>query len=1039
MSLLPELILHQAHAHPSRPAVITLEGTTSYRELVERAARISNALRARGVGTESVVGVLMRPGIELVATVLGVWLAGGAYLPLDPLHPPQRQRRLLAAAGAEVLLIDDASAVRAAPFESDSPVQHLSVAKCDSFPATVVEPPIHPRQAAYVVFTSGSTGEPKGVVIEHAAITNRVEWGVRALALTPVDRVLQKTPLTFDAAMWEVFAPLRCGAPVTFGTPAAGSDPQELISSVRRQAATVLQVVPSMLRLLAAEPGLAQCRSLRVICSAGEPLTAELCQQVLARLPVELWNTYGPTECAIDVTAVRFDPAVDAGPVPIGAAIDNVRCEAVHSDGTVAVAGQAAELYVGGVGVGRGYHGQPALTAERFVPDPGGPPGSRRYRTGDLVRLRPDGGFDFIGRKDAQVKINGVRIEPGEVERALLTHPAVVDAAVRAVTDPAGVRRLAAYVVPSADARIDDLTRHLRERLPSSLVPAVITDVAALPRTSSGKLDRARLPEPEWHVASRSSDPTESADAAVRLVRAVWRQLLDREEVGLDDDFFRLGGHSLMLTRLTSALSEAAGLALDLSEVYERLTVRSQAELLTNAMRAAPIPHLMAEERLPLSPAQERFWVLDRMNPGSAEYVVPLLIRLPVGTTEATVRRALARLADRHEVLRSCYPMDAEGLSVQVEKSSTVVLRVAELTDADLGAQVAQEVSVGFDLSSAPLWRSVLIQQGDAGPLLLVVCHHITCDGWSTGVLDRDLRELIAAERESRAAQLPSLSLRYVDAVAWQRRELTAQLKAEQIAYWRKVLAGIPRLRLPDTRPRPAQRDVAGAMETFALPADVAAGLIAVGRREGATPFMVLLTLWTTTLARAAGQWDFGVGTPDAGRSRPELHDLVGLFVNTLVIRPKLAPELTFSEALMRTRQVCRESLAHRQVPFEAVVDAVEPQRDASQTPLFATIFSLLADGLIGPTPDDQEVELLRRAWRVARTDLTLTMWRSVDGEFVGALEYATAIFPEPVITELVANLRELAVRFAADPSLRLGQVETVTGAAPTVAEIARG
>ncbi len=388
-----------------------------------------------------------------------------------------------------------------------------------------------PRQAAYLIFTSGSTGTPKGVVVEHAGIANRVRWGVRALRLAAGDRVLQKTPLTFDAASWEIFAPLVCGAPVTFGRPGAGRDAGELIRSIRERQVTVLQVVPTMLRLLAAEPTLSSCTSLRVICSAGEPLHAELCQRVRARLDVEILNTYGPTECSVDVLAAWFDPAQQAGPVPIGRPIDNMRCLLLPPAGEPA-AGPAGggtgvrELYLSGPGVARGYHGDPARTAERFLPDPGGPFGARMYRTGDLVRADAGGALVFAGRADAQVKINGVRIEPAEVEAALRTHPDVRDAAVRAaggtaigdsaaggtaIGNSAGSRRLAAWIVTSCPGVAGRLAAYLRDRLPPVMIPVVITEVAALPRTASGKTDHARLPEPDGSPASPRAPPAPPA------------------------------------------------------------------------------------------------------------------------------------------------------------------------------------------------------------------------------------------------------------------------------------------------------------------------------------------------------------------------------------------------------------------------------------------------------------------------------------------------------------------------------------------------
>lgn len=1024
-ALLPELVLERAGEHPGAPAVVSGSGEVSYRELVGSARRVAGALRGLGVRRESVVAVLSAPGPDLVAALLGVWLAGGCYLPLDPFAPPGRLRRIVEAAGARVTLVDEPSAARAAEL---SP--HTAVHRVDRL-AAAGDPDVPPdatggHQAAYMIFTSGSTGVPKGVVVEHAGIANRVHWGVRALRLTADDRVLQKTPLTFDAAGWEIFGPLVCGAPVVFGRPDAGRDPAELLASLREREATVLQVVPTMLRLLAAEPDLASCKSLRTICSAGEPLHAELCQRILARVDVEIWNTYGPTECSIDALAQRFDPAQLTGAVPIGRPIDNARALALPADDGVAddAAGDDAprELYLCGPGVARGYHGDPARTAERFVPDDAGLPGARMFRTGDLVRQRPDGALEFVGRADAQVKINGVRIEPGEVEAALETHPEVVEAAVRAVDGPDGTRRLAAWTVTTRVGAAEGLTAYLRDRLPPALVPAVVGEIDALPRTSSGKTDRARLPEPDWSRAPGADAPPPRT-AEERIVLAAWRQLLDTEEIGLDDDFFRLGGHSLMLTRLSALLTRASGLGVALRDLHYAPVARQQAELLGRASKAQPIAPLPPGARLPLSHAQERFWVLDWMNPGSREYLLPILVWLPSEVPEGVVREALARLVERHEVLRTRYGMDAQGLAAVVEPADRVRvgLRTVETAPARVAEAVAEELGEGFDLARAPVFRAALIRDGGPEQLLLLVCHHIIGDGWSSRLLEQELRETVAALREGRRPSVPEAGLRYVDAVAWLRSQLTEDRLAEQLAFWRETLADLPVLELPSMRERTGIRSIDGTAVVVDLPAEPVDALLALGRRAGASPYVVLLTLWTVALARAAGRWDFGVGSPHAGRIRPELHGLVGLFLNTVVLRPRLTPELGFTEAIAVVERTCREAFSRHGAPFEAVADAVAPARDLSRTALFQSLFALTGDETIGQVPRDRDLDLLGRAWTVSRTDLALTLWAHPDGRYGGALEYSSALYDREVAAGLAQSLRGLAERFAADPDATVG------------------
>jgi amino acid adenylation domain-containing protein len=1054
--LLPELFLEQARARPQAPAVLCGHGTVSYRDLERSARRIAGALTARGVGPESTVGVLVPPGPDMVAALLGSWLAGGCYVPLDPIAPAHRLRETAELAGARVVLV----AGRPSTLDPGLPPDAML---CDITRLAEGQPAGHaprpdritrPRQAAYMIFTSGSTGTPKGVVVEHEGIANRVLWGVRELGLSPADRVLQKTPLTFDAAGWEIFAPLACGAPVTFGRADAGRDPGELVASIRERQATVVQVVPSMLRLLATEPGLAACASLRLICSAGEPLQAELCQQILERVDVEIVNTYGPTECAIDVLAARFDRAQRSGPVPIGSPIDNMRCLLLppdeDDDGAAGGDDALRELYASGPGVARGYHGDAARTAERFLPDPSGPPGARMYRTGDLVRRRADGALEFVGRADAQVKINGVRIEPGEVEAALETHPEVVEAAVKAVTDAGGTPRLAAWVVPARPDVVSGLPGYLRDRLPPGMVPVVITALDTIPRTVSGKKDRARLPGPDWRRPGRpaSGGPAgggpagdgpagggpapngQLGTAEDRIVLAAWRQVLDTEEVDLDDDFFRLGGHSLLMTKLAAALADASGFGLDFRELHYTPTARGQAELLRTAVRAQPIDRLAAGARRPLSSAQERFWVLDRIDPGSREYLQPILIWLPAEVPAAVVEEALARIVARHEVLRTRYVMDAEGLAAVVEPAVDMPLRTADTTPDLVGKVVAGELADGFDLGRAPLLRATLVRDGGAEQLLLLVCHHIICDGWSARLLDREVREAVAATVGSRAPDLPSLTIGYTDAVAWQRAQLTEEVLGEQLGYWRDALAGLPPLDVPAVRERDAHRRIDGGGVGVDIPPSVAGNLLAAGRGAGAPPHVVFLTLWTILLARAAGQWDFGVGTPHAGRYRPELHDLVGLFMDVLVVRSPLAPEMSFADALAAVADTCREAFAHHAVPFEAVLEAVGQPRDPSRTPLFQTLFTLAGDDLVGQRHRERDLELLEQAWLVARTDLALTLWPDPDGRYRGVLEYASALYDKATATSLAGQLATLAEQFAADPDLALGAAAlTGTGA----------
>lgn len=1061
--MLPELIRDSFQRYSESPAVISGDGVVSYRELGIRARQVAAALRTNGVGAESTVGILVDPGPGLVAAIVGSWLAGACYVPIDPLAPVERQAWVIELANASAMLTDSQSCVE--DFGAKVPVIQIEAPNPGPEGATAVDVPAGPtppRSAAYMLFTSGSTGTPKRVVVEHAGIANRVQWGIRAFDMTAEDRFLQKTPLTFDPAVSEIITPLVTGAPVVFGRPDAGRDATALVASLVETGTTVLQIVPSMLRLLAVEPGLEDCHRLRVLISAGEPLHAELCQQVRKRLDVDIWNAYGPTECTIDVTAARCEPEQEAGPMPIGHPIDNVQVRLIPAGvepgespelGTQGDTDTLFELYVAGAGVARGYDMDPAQTAERFLPDPFGPPGARMYRTGDLVRQVADGRLTFVGRADNQMKINGVRIEPGDVESVLERHPNVVAAAVAPVEDSRGHRRLGAWIVTSDGDEPADLMNVLRSRLPALFVPSVVRTVAALPVNTSGKIDRSRLAEttPAGLTPGRGAtagttavipghdlDRAGSVTTEQALVLAAWREVLGIDEVALNDDFFRRGGNSLLLTTLAAVLAEASGLAPEFRDLYLTPTPQAHAQLLAEASQGRPIDALPDGARIPLSAGQERFWVQDRMNPRSAEYLLPVLVRFSSDISETTLRQAVSQLVSRHEPLRTRYDMDSAGLHAIVlpvtEQRTTPApvsgpaeaafipdFETVDTTPSDVLGQVRAALAEGFDLVSAAPVRYRLIRDGGAEQLLLLVCHHIAVDGWSARLLERDLREFVQAIHDGRPAALPTLAIRYRDAVAWQRERLTPQVVAEQLGYWRRALEGISPLALPGSEVRQPVRGIDGKGVETAVSAEAAAALLAVGRETGASAHTVFLTLWTVLLARLGGSWDFGVGTPHVGRDRTELHDIVGLFINVVVIRAKLTPDMSFRVAVERIEQVHRDSFAWHMVPFEQVLDALKLERDRSRTPVFQTLFALSGDGLVGQEVSDRDQRLIGEARRVARTDVALTLWPRAAGGFGGFVEYAVDVVPDQTAFELAERFQLLADEFAADPDAAVG------------------
>ncbi|MER7344922.1 amino acid adenylation domain-containing protein [Streptomyces aurantiacus] len=1043
--LLADAFAEQARTRPDAIAVRAGERELTYRELDVLAARLADQLRARGAGAEDVVGICLERGLPLVVSLLAVWRAGAAYLPLDPEHPPARWAHMTAAAGARLVITG--AGREAGPGGIGTLVldQDGTAPSEPAGPGVGAAAPLHRDGAAYVLFTSGSTGMPKGVVISHAGIANRVWWSVRTHRLTARDRVLQKTRIGFDAAGWEVFAPLVVGGTVVLAAPDVERDPAAMVRAVADTGTTVLQVVPSVLRLLVEQPGWEDCGALRLLFSAGEPLDAGLCARAFRLAAPEIWNTYGPTECSIDVTAHRFDPDQRTGTVPIGTPIDHTRIALVSPEGNLVPDSVPGELLVSGPGVARGYVGRPDLTAERFVPDPYGPPGARAYRTGDLVRRGRDGLLRYVGRADDQLKVNGVRLEPAEITAALLCHPEVTAAHVRAERGRGGEPRLVAHVVggPGRAPTAAELRAHLATQLPASMIPTAFVPLTELPLTENGKVDRLALPAAEdEHRAGPAHVPPRTP--AERLVADVWSELLDVERVGAEDDFFALGGHSLLLARLAARLTERTGVALAVHTLFGALRLRDQAALIaTGGSRAEmppPIPSLPRpapeEPGLPLSFGQRRLWFLDQLTPHSPEYVLPVVIPLPHRAELPVLHGALADLAERHEILRTRYTRH-DGEPRQLIDPPAAYDGGLDVVEGPVGSMVdalGESIRRGFRPADEAPWRALLLRAADAyaGDVLVLVVHHIAADGLSVPVLRRDLLELYRARADDDRPELPKLPVQYADFAAWQQTWLTGERLEEELAFWRSRLAELPYLELPTDHPRPPVRDASGAVVAFRVPADVAGPVVAAGRLRGASEFMSMLAFFTVLLGRYSGQRDIVVGAPVAGRARPELDDLVGFFVNTLVLRNDLTGEPTVGELLDRVRASALDAFAHQYLPFERLVDELSPERDLSRTPLVSVLFDVVDSG--GPDGSDDDtaaMELDERfagLWQAAKFDQTWTLRAQPDGSYVGTVEYATALFREDSVRAMTTHFVQL-LRGGGAPALPVSRLDPLSPA----------
>ncbi|MER7468846.1 amino acid adenylation domain-containing protein, partial [Streptomyces sp. NPDC097981] len=1058
---LPELLAAQAARTPHAIAVVC-EGTeVTYAELDARANRLARLLAGRGVGAESVVAVCMERGIDLVVALLGVLKSGAAYLPIDPEYPAERIAFTLADAGVRCVLTGADLIERLAGFEGIGGVPAIALdddaviaesAGLDDRPLTADELVGSPAPAnpAYVIYTSGSTGRPKGVVVEHRSLVNFLASMQQRFALDADDRLLAVTTIGFDIAGLELYLPLLAGARVVLATPDVVRDPQALRALIRASGATTLQATPSLWHALVSEPAeetgedtraagdvLAGVRAL----VGGEALPAELARTLRART-ASVTNLYGPTETTIWSTATEV-ATVSGGVSSIGAPIANTQVYVLDTTLAPAPAGVAGDLYIAGAGLARGYLGRPGLSAERFVACPFGGPGERMYRTGDTVRWSVDGTLEFVGRADDQVKVRGFRIELGEIEAVVASHAPVGRVAVVVREDVPGDKRLVAYVVPAGPdtdaAVLGGAVREVAaESLPAYMVPSAVVVLDALPLTPNGKLDRKALPAPDYTAATGAGRGP--ATLQEEILCGVFAQVLGVDRVGVEDDFFALGGHSLLATRLISRVRAVLGVEIPLRALFEAPTVARLAARLDGADRArVALTAGERPERVPLSFAQRRLWFIGQLEGPSATYNDPVALRLTGRVDVAALDAALRDVIGRHEVLRTVFPVaDGEPYQHVAELDDLGWdLSVTEVAPADLTDAITEAAAYGFDLSHEAPVRAWLFATGPDQHVLMVTVHHIAGDAWSMAPLARDISTAFAARCEGLAPTWEPLPVQYADYALWQ-RELVGNEQdpdsviAQQVAYWRDALEGAPEeLDLPADHARPAVASHRGHRVPVEIPAEVHARLVEVARAEGVTVFMVLQAALAALLSRMGAGTDVPIGSPIAGRTDEALDDLVGFFINTLVIRTDLSGDPTFREVLSRVRETSLSAFAHQDVPFERLVEELSPSRSMARHALFQVMLTLQnAAGAVLDLPG-LDVEMLPAGTSVAKFDLDVIVGEVFDADGApagvrGTVTAAADLFDAGTAARLAARLARVVGQLVADPQTRVGGLDVL-------------
>jgi amino acid adenylation domain-containing protein len=1018
---LHQLIEEQVRHTPDSIAVNFRDQAVSYQELNERANQLASYLRRQGVGVESRVGICLERSIELMVALLGVLKAGAAYVPLDPANPAQRLQWIIGNAALQVAIVNRDLQPLVADYLPTICIDREwdAISRLDR-QAPAVQ--LSPENLAYIIYTSGSTGWPKGAMNTHGGISNRLLWMQEVYALSGEDRVLQKTPFTFDVSVWEFFWPLMTGAILVMAEPGGHRDPRYLRQEIARSGVTTLHFVPSMMRVFLEEESLEECVSLRRVLNSGEELTRQLEKRFHERMRCELFNLYGPTEAAVDVTWWKCERGEDRERVAIGVPIANTRLYILDEEQNLVGAGLTGELYIGGAGLARGYVNQAEQTAERFIPDPYGVAGgSRIYRTGDLARYRGDGVIEYLGRKDHQVKIRGFRIELGEIEIGVRQERNVRECAVVAKAGAGGQIQLVCYVEAEAEGwSTEAIRQRLRERLPEYMVPQVYVRLDRLPLSANGKIDRRALPEAGFFDSDEKQGYVAPQAPIEQALAQIWSDVLGIDSVGIHDDFFEIGGHSLSAMQVISRTNQMFRVDLMMSEFFTAPTIADLDKKVQSAIRqgrglqASPSARGTRDDNIPFSYSQQRIWFLEQLNPGAASFNIPIAIPIDSELDYAVLERSLNKVIERHEALRTRL-LITDGQPIQaVDEPWDIVIQVIDLSQIDSLSReneakrlIEENEKEPFNLMTDRLFRAKVLMFDDHHHLLLICLHHLILDDWSIQLLAREVTQLYRSYSQGEHLDLKPPTLQYADYAIWQRESVSREVLKQELSFWREQLAAAPAaLELPTDRPRPAVLSTRGGVEALTLDEDLSKALFDLSRNNGVTVFMTMLAGWATLLSLYSGQEEIVIGTPVSGRNRVELENVVGLFLNTLALNVPVRREATLRQQLETVKEICLRAYTHQDVPFEMLVEELQPERNMSRSPLFQVWLNLLNySDRYSRNPD--RIDNLSGGAIEARYDLSLYVYQ-YSNLIKLELIYNRDLFDPATIKDMVCHLESI-------------------------------
>ncbi|WDQ32174.1 amino acid adenylation domain-containing protein [Paenibacillus marchantiae] len=1033
-----ELFEKKVEENPNKIAVVCEDLSISYIVLNQRANKLASGLTKLGIEAGSIVGISMERSIDMVISMLAILKIGAAYLPLDKDYPIDRLSFMINDSGVKLIITKTDTATKFNMLNSE--MLYIDTFDWSSMELSNenINKYINPEFTAYVIYTSGSTGKPKGVLIPHRAISNQMQWIQDQFPMFESDKLLQKTSFSFDASVWEFYAPLINGVELVMGAPDIHLDPAAMISEIIKHKISNLQVVPAMLDLLVSQEEFSDCLSLKRIFVGGEIFISSLAQKVFDKLPnIQLINLYGPSECCINSLFWELDKeSTEMKPIPIGRPVASTKMYILDKHMNLAPYGTPGELYIGGIGLANGYLNNSELSNKKFIDNPF-ESNQIIYKTGDLVEYQKDGTVKFIGRVDNQVKLRGFRIELEEIEALLNNHNSVNKAIVNVMQDNNGIKKLVAYIsCDRSNYSEKELRELLGDKLPEYMLPSAYIYTEAFPLTSNGKIDRKNLPDPEISMLFTSENFIEPKTLTEEIVAGIWCKLLDVDKVGIENNFFEIGGHSLIATQVVARIRDILKVNIPLRTIFNSPTIKKISEVIDSYLtnnnlndNEFNISAVSREESIPLSFAQQRLWFIEQLEPNSPLYNMIDAIQLEGKLNIDALERAINLLLERHEILRTTFdvkngiPEQLISQKVQIKLQSTNLNSYSDHEiDEKTKELINEEGRTSFNLTKGPLIRASLLILSDEKYILLLTTHHIINDGWSRGIIIREIGEYYRSYIENKTPKLPNLPLQYADFSLWQRKWMKNEVLESQLSYWKNKLDGdLPVLQLPTDYARSHRPTFKGALYQSPLSLETKDELNKLSQREGTSLFMTLFASFNVLLNRYTGQEDILIGSAIANRNYNQIENLIGFFVNTLGLRTDLSGDPTFKDLLSRVREISLGAYANQDIPFDKVVEEIQPNRDLSHSPMFRVMFALQNLPLSDLELTNINLSPITVDNGTSKFDITLSITECPDG-LIGEWEYSTELFKPDTIERMASQFEFLIGEILENPNQKISE-----------------